>query len=179
VPASVILGELEHVVGDRLDEGRRLSSPTLDDGVKHRIRELELGGALRHERLGLGEEDELAQPLGEEGGRIRRADRELVAGFLASGLFAQELAERRQRLGEDTGFGRSLDRELELSRMFDPAVRLALPGDRASPIAVERMIEAAQPTGIGKDADPRSENYGLQRPLDGDQTAGAGRPVRG
>jgi hypothetical protein len=84
---------------DRLDEVPRLRAAALDRRADARPRELQRRDALRHELLGLGEVDELAQPLDEQQRPVGRLDLDLACRRGAIGV-AGELGERGERLLE-------------------------------------------------------------------------------
>src|SRR6266511_228444 len=73
-PAAVEGLELEPVVRDRLDEWGRGAAAALDHSPRLGWMQLDLGQPAGHERLRLGQEDQLMQPVREQDGSVPALD---------------------------------------------------------------------------------------------------------
>jgi hypothetical protein len=110
------------VVGDRLDQRRRLAEHTGHGGVESTGLQIEIEHVRGHEPLGLGQERELLDPRREQRGPVGRVDRDgasLKAGAL---LDAEQLGQRPHRLLEHLTLAGGLDLELDLGRVIHPAI---------------------------------------------------------
>jgi hypothetical protein len=84
--------------------------------------ELELAQPLGHEPLGVGEVDELVQPVGAQ--QVARVclELDLAPVRIEAAFLVDELGERGERVREHCLLGRSVDLELELARVLDPSL---------------------------------------------------------
>src|SRR5215203_4498677 len=119
-PAFSVLPQLETVVGDRLDEVRGLVGPSRDRRAQILLAELECRYPFGHEVVRLGEEDELAEPVGEECRGVGSSHGHAVLGRLPTRVAADELRERRERFCEDRLLRRCGDLELQFGGVIDP-----------------------------------------------------------
>src|SRR4051794_34764297 len=125
-PAVAVTVQLEVVVGDRLDEVARLARAADDDRGHGVLADDEVACLVGHEPLGLGEEDELGEPLGQQGAAVGRLGLDLALDALAGrGLLVllEQLAQGEDGLVEDRGLAAPVQLELQLGGVLDPAVR--------------------------------------------------------
>jgi uncharacterized RDD family membrane protein YckC len=93
---------------------------TFNGGAELVLAELQRGDPLGHELLGVGEVDQLAQPLGEQERRLVGLDLQLARRPRPAPV-PDELGKGRERLAENRLLRRRFDLELELRRVLDPA----------------------------------------------------------
>src|SRR4051812_45823105 len=84
-PAVAVPVQLEVVVGDRLDEVPRLARAADDDRGHGVLADDEVARLVGNESLGLGEEDELGEPLGEQRAAVGRLGLDRALDPLAGG----------------------------------------------------------------------------------------------
>src|SRR4051795_1594107 len=123
-PAVAVTMELEVVVGDRLDEMARLARAPDDDGGHRVLADDEVARLVGDQALGLGEEDELGEPLGEQRAAVRRLglDRQLDPRAGRGALLLEQLAQGVHGLAEDRRLAAPVELQLQLGRVLDPAV---------------------------------------------------------
>src|SRR3954471_21039169 len=123
-PAVAVTVELEVVVRDRLDEMARLARAPDDDGGHGVLADDEVARLVGDQALGLGEEDELGEPLGEQGAAVRRLglDRQLDSRAGRGALLLEQLAQRVHGLAEDRRLAAPVELELQLGGVLDPAM---------------------------------------------------------
>src|SRR4051812_43653364 len=123
-PAVVTTVKLEVVIGDRLDEVARLAGAPDDDGGHRVLADDEVARLVGDEPLGLGEEDELGEPLGEQRAAVGRLglDRALDALPGRFALLLEQLAQGVDCLAEDGRLAAPVNLELQLGGVLDPAV---------------------------------------------------------
>src|SRR3954465_3168591 len=125
-PAVAVTVQLEVVVRHGLDEVTRLARAP-DDDRGHRVPAAEgVACLVGDEALGLGEEDELGEPLGQQRAAIGRLGLDLALDALASRLsrvLPEQRAQREDGRAEDRRFAARVNLELQLGGVLDPAVR--------------------------------------------------------
>lgn len=141
VPPSLSLRKLEATVRHCLDEMPRSAELAFDRRLQA-VTELEADEGAGDECLRLGEEDELAQPVGEQqlavilGGKYDLAPLRAAVGART----VHELTKGRERFSEELAFARRLKLELELPDMLDVPVR---PHARSSRLnRVDHLVDA-------------------------------------
>src|SRR4051794_27158674 len=125
-PAVAVTVQLEVVVRHGLDEVTRLARAPDDDRGHRVLADDEVACLVGDEALGLGEEDELGEPLGQQRAAIGRLGLDLALDALARrrlGVLLEQLAEREHGLPEDRGLAPRVQLELQLGGELDPAVR--------------------------------------------------------
>src|SRR5579884_4174702 len=121
-PAAGRRLEGEPMPRDRLDKAARSATVTAHHRAQPAVVEPELDQPLGDELLGVGEVDELVEPVGEQAAAVAafELDRPLLPVGLA--VSARELAEGGERVAEERRLGRRLQLKLEFAHVLPPPV---------------------------------------------------------
>jgi hypothetical protein len=112
------------VQGHGLDERRRVAPAAVHDRAEPAALEAELARVVGHEAVGIGEVDELVQPVREQDSAILAGEVDLTPLGGRAPRGADQLHEGGERVREDAFLRRGLDPELELARVINPAVHV-------------------------------------------------------